>query len=109
GTAETVPRDNGEFVVSFMCHAPADHPEIICYVVVDRPNVREQDDAKYSSIISRQILTEILPYLNIPMTEEVSDKEREELLALELSIYTNRVEQEDAEADASANNPEGEQ
>ncbi len=109
GTAETVPRDNGEYVVSFMCHAPADHPEIICYVVVDRPNVREQDDAKYSSIISRQILTEILPYLNIPMTEEVSDKEREELLALELSIYTNRVEQEDAEADASANNPEGEQ
>ena len=77
--------------------------------MVDRPNVREQDDAKYSSIISRQILTEILPYLNIPMTEEVSDKEREELLALELSIYTNRVEQEDAEADASANNPEGEQ
>ncbi len=43
------------------------------------------------------------------MTEEVSDKEREELLALELSIYTNRVEQEDAEADASDNNPEGEQ
>ena len=109
GTAETVPRDNGEYVVSFMCHAPADHPEIICYVVVDRPNVREQDDAKYSSIISRQILTEILPYLNIPMTEEVSDKEREELLALELSIYTNRVEQEDAEADVSDNNPEGEQ
>lgn len=107
GTAETVPRDNGEYVVSFMCHAPADDPEIICYVVVDRPNVREQDDAKYSSIISRQILTEILPYLNIPMTEEVSDKEREELLALELSIYTNRVEKEDAEADASANNPEG--
>ena len=75
--------------------------------MVDRPNVKEQDDAKYASMISHDILTEILPYLNIPMTEEVSDKEREELLALELSIYTNRVEQEDAEADASGNDTEG--
>lgn len=96
GTAETLPRGNREFVVSFMCHAPAENPEIICYVVIDRPNVSEQDDAKYSSIVSRQILTEILPYLNIPMTEEVSEAEREELMALELSIYTNRVNEEDA-------------
>lgn len=96
GTAETLPRGNREFVVSFMCHAPAVNPEIICYVVIDRPNVSEQDDAKYSSIVSRQILTEILPYLNIPMTEEVSEAEREELLALELSIYTNRANEEDA-------------
>ncbi|MCR4932946.1 MAG: hypothetical protein K6A29_01995, partial [Lachnospiraceae bacterium] len=45
---------------------------------------------------SREILTDILPYLNIPMTEDVSDKEREELLQRELSIYTNRVAMEDA-------------
>lgn len=96
GTAETLPRGNKEYVVSFMCHAPAVNPEIICYVVIDRPNVSEQDDAKYSSIVSRQILTEILPYLNIPMTEEVTEAEREELMALELSIYTNRANEEDA-------------
>ena len=55
GTAETVPRGNGEYVVSFMCHAPADDHEIICYVVVDRPNVSVQEDAKYATIISQFI------------------------------------------------------
>lgn len=97
GTAETAPRGTGDYVISFMCHAPADDPEIICYVVIDRPNVSRQDDAKYSSIVSRQILTEVLPYLNIHMTEEVSEKEMQELLELELSVYTNRVEKEDSE------------
>lgn len=97
GTAETVPRGNGEYVVSFMCHAPADNPEIICYVVIDRPNVSVQEDAKYSSIVSKRILTEILPYLNIPMTEKVSESEMEELMELELSVYTNRVEKEETE------------
>lgn len=97
GTAETVPRGNGEYVVSFVCHAPADDPEIICYVVIDRPNVSKQEDAKYSSIVTRQILTEVLPYLNIHMTEELSEKEMQELLDLELSIYTNRVEKEENE------------
>lgn len=96
GTAETLPRGNGEYVVSFMSHAPAVNPEIICYVVIDRPNVSVQEDAKYATIVSREILTDILPYLNIPMTEDVSDKEREELLQRELSIYTNRVAMEDA-------------
>ena len=97
GTAETVPRGNGEYVVSFMCHAPANDPKIICYVVIDRPNVSVQEDAKYSSIVSKKILTEILPYLNIPMTEEVSESEMEELMDLELSVFTNRVEKETEE------------
>lgn len=97
GTAETVPRGTGDYVVSFICHAPADNPEIICYVVIDRPNVAKQEDAKYSSIVTRQILNEILPYLNIYMTEDLSEAEMQELLELELSIYTNRVEKEDAE------------
>ncbi len=107
GTAETVPRGNGEFVVSFICHAPADNPQIICYVVVDRPNVPNQDDAKYSSIITREILTDVLPYLNIPMTEDLSEAQMKELMERELSIYTNRVEREDAME--NENYSEGEQ
>lgn len=39
GTAETLPRDNNEYVVSFMGYAPADDPQVVIYVVVDRPNV----------------------------------------------------------------------
>lgn len=65
GTAETLPRGNQQYVVSFMGYAPADNPQIAIYVVVDRPNVATQDDAKYATRIVRSILTEALPYLGI--------------------------------------------
>lgn len=79
GTAQTFPRGNGEYVVSFMGYAPADDPQIAIYVVVDRPNVAKQDDAKFATGIVRNVLTEVLPYLNIYMTEELSEKEQQEL------------------------------
>lgn len=108
GTAETLPRGNGEYVVSFISHAPADDPEIICYVVIDRPNVSVQEDAKYATIVSKQILTDILPYLDIPMTRELTDSDIEELSQLDLSVLTNRVEtdKEDENGDGNANSPE---
>lgn len=88
GTAETLPRKNGEYVVSFMGYAPADNPEIAIYVVVDRPNVRYQDDAKFATKIVRSILTEVLPYMGIFMTEELSESEIAELEALQIEIMT---------------------
>ena len=78
GTAETIPRKNGEYVVSFMGYAPADDPQIAIYVVVDRANASPQDDAKFATGIVRNVLTEVLPYLNIFMTEELSEKEIQE-------------------------------
>ena len=86
GTAETLPRKNEQYVVSFMGYAPADDPQIAIYVVVDRPNTQYQDDAKFATRVGKKILTEVLPYLNIFMTEELSDKEREELEELKLQI-----------------------
>ncbi len=79
GTAETLPRGNKEYVVSFMGYAPADNPQIAIYVVVDRPNAAKQDDAKFATKIVRNVLTEVLPYLGIYMTEELSDAEIKEL------------------------------
>lgn len=107
GTAETLPRGNHEYVVSFMGYAPADDPQILIYVVVDRPNVPSQDDAKYATRIVRSILTEVLPYLNIFMTEELTDKEREELEELQIQIRTPEGAQE-GELDEEGNpiNPE---
>ncbi len=88
GTAETLPRGNEEYVVSFMGYAPADDPQIAIYVVVDRPNVQYQDDAKFATRIVRSILTEVLPYMGIFMTEELTEEERAELEALQLEIMT---------------------
>lgn len=105
GTAETIDQDTHlrsetDHVVSFIGFAPADDPQIAIYVVVDRPNVSHQGDAKYATGIVRNILTEALPYLNIFMTEELSEKEIEELDALQLEIttqYTKKPEEEGLE------------
>lgn len=98
GTAETLPRGNREYVVSFMGYAPADDPQIAIYVVVDRPNVPGaiMDDAKFATRIVRSILTEVLPYMGIFMTEELSEKEMEELEALQIEIMTPVVSEEEA-------------
>ena len=103
GTAETLPRGNREYVVSFMGYAPADDPQIAIYVVVDRPNVQYQDDAKHATRIVRKVLTEVLPYLNIFMTEELSDEERAELEELQIQIRTPQTEETEEEVDEEGN------
>ena len=103
GTAETVPRTSDDRVVSFMGYAPADDPQIAIYVVVDRPNVVTQGDAKYATGIVKKILTEVLPYLNIFMTEELSDKEREELEELQIQIRTPQGTEEEPLLDEEGN------
>ena len=113
GTAETLPRGNKEYVVSFLGYAPTDNPQIAIYVVVDRPNEIGdlQADAKFATRIVKSILTEVLPYLGIFMTEELTDKEREELEALKIEIMTPAAGQEGEDSsgeNASGESPEGE-
>ncbi|MDE6674328.1 MAG: cell division protein FtsI [Acetatifactor sp.] len=105
GTAQTFDRETGErskteHVVSFIGYAPADDPQIAIYVVVDRANAPSQAEAKFATGIVRNILTEVLPYLNIYMTEELSDTEIKELEERQLAItnqYTQTPENEDLE------------
>lgn len=116
GTAETIDpktnkRSEDEYVVSFMGYAPADDPQIAIYVVVDRVNAEKQDDAKFATGIVRNVLTEVLPYLQIYMTEELSEEEIAELEERELAItnmYTQTPE-EDALEDLDVQEPETEE
>lgn len=89
GTAETYPRGNNEYIVSFMGYAPAEDPQIAVYVVIDRPNYEYQDDATFATYVVRSIMQEVLPYMGIYMTEPVTDDEYEELEELGLAVtYT---------------------
>ena len=106
GTAETIPRDKTNYVVSFMGYAPADNPQIAIYVVVDRPNAVFQDDAKFATKIVRNILTEVLPYMNIYMTEELSETEEEELKNLDIAIKRSNETTPEDEDTVSENEPE---
>ena len=81
----------GQYVVSFMSFAPAENPQIVMYVVIDRPNIIDQSSGavNQSCQLTREIYTEVLPYLNIPMTEPLTEKELEELN--EKGIYTSNI------------------
>ena len=65
GTAQKLPRGNGKYLVSFIGFWPVDDPQVVCYVVVDEPNIADQANSAYPQIIAREIMTEVLPYLNI--------------------------------------------
>ena len=86
GTAEKIPRAQKNYLVSFMGYVPADDPQILCYVVIDRPNVFAQDNARLATVLCRDILTEVLPYENIFMTEPLSEDEIAELSEMQLDF-----------------------
>lgn len=79
GTAEKYPRKMGNYVVSFMGFAPADNPQLVIYVVIDEPNVAAQASARYATLLTRDILTEVLPYMKIYQTEPLTEEEQAEL------------------------------
>ncbi len=89
GTAEKVPRNKRNYVVSFVGFVPVDNPQVLSYVVIDEPNVPKQDQARFATLLTKDIMTEVLPYMNIFMTEELSDTEREELAAMQADFSLN--------------------
>lgn len=69
GTAQkvdpTTKAYEGNYVVSFIGCAPIDDPQVVVYVVVDTPNAENQGSSIYAQEIAREILIELLPYMNI--------------------------------------------
>ncbi len=104
GTAEKYPRKSGNYVVSFMGFAPADDPQIVIYTVIDTPNVASQPHASYATALTRDILTEVLPYMHVFMTEELSEEEKAELdeAALGFARSSNNTLSENAVVSANA-------
>lgn len=74
GTAETLPRENGNYVVSFIGFAPVENPELVIYCVVDEPNSESQSHSYYAQNLVREILKEVFPYMNIYQDEELTGK-----------------------------------
>ena len=70
GTAEKLPRNQGNYLVSFLGFAPYENPELVIYCIVDEPNSEDQPHSYYAQNIVREILEEIYPYMNIYPDEE---------------------------------------
>lgn len=72
GTAQKAGRDGVNYLVSFIGFAPVENPQLVIYCVVDEPNVAEQFHSTYAQNIVREILEEVLPYINIYRDEETT-------------------------------------
>ncbi len=72
GTAQKAGRDGVNYLVSFIGFAPMDDPQIVVYCVVDEPNTIEQYHSTFAQNIAREVLEEILPYMNVYRDEETT-------------------------------------
>lgn len=80
-------RAQGKYLVSFIGYVPQENPQVVIYVVIDEPNVADQAHSSFAQNITREILKEILPYLNIYQDEEY-DPEK----VVDLDIMGNPVQ-----------------
>ena len=71
---ETHLRKKGCYLVSFIGYVPYDNPQLVIYCVVNQPNTEEQAHSYYAQNIVREILEEVLPYMNIYPDEELTGR-----------------------------------
>ena len=95
GTAEKLPRKQGNYVVSFCGFAPADDPKVLVYVVIDEPDTDDQAHSSYASNLFAKIMGDILPYMNIFPNQDLSDisDEVQSQLPQEEGITDNRQDE----------------
>lgn len=78
GTAEKHPRDKERYLVSFLCFAPVEDPQIVCYFIIDEPNIPDQDDASQATVMAHNVLLEVLPYMGIYPNQPITKEPEEE-------------------------------
>ena len=71
GTAEKIPRNQGNFILSFIGFAPVEDPEVVIYCVVDEPDVPEQDMSGAGTMLFQMIAKDLFPYMNIYRTNDI--------------------------------------
>ena len=103
GTAEKLPRGNGNYLLSFIGFAPVDNPEIVIYVVVDEPNTDAQADSGYAQRIAKAIMEEAFPYLGITTINESGEETKTEGTSVEQTEYTDY----DENYEETYDNPDG--
>ncbi len=89
GTAEKLPREANNYVVSFIGYLPQENPQLVIYAVIDTPNQptehEEQAHSTFAQNLAREILEEVLPYMNIYKDEKVK---KDALKKKETNMYT---------------------
>lgn len=75
GTAQHLDKTKDEYILSFLGFAPYDNPQVVCYVLVDNPDVQDNGSSSYACKLFSAIMSEALPYLDIFPTKDVPSGE----------------------------------
>lgn len=98
GTAEKLPRSAKKYLVSFCGFAPVEDPQLLCYVIVDEPNLPGEEAAHstFASGIFSKIMAEALPTIGLyPEGISASEYKAPEVLLPE----SNESEENENEAE----------
>lgn len=90
GTAEKLPRKNHKYLVSFMGFAPYENPQLVIYCTVNEPNAKDEAHSYFAQNITREILKEVLPYMNIYPDEKKTGKNKGLDVTGENAQYTGK-------------------
>ena len=93
GTAQHKDKTDKNYLLSFLGFAPYDKPQVVCYAIVDSPQVENTSSSSYACRLFSAVMTEVLPYMDVYQTREVPQTETEP--AQETTTgETNSAEQE---------------
>lgn len=105
GTAQKIPRGNGKYLISYVGFAPLDDPQVVIYTVVDEPNVEIQSISTYAQYLAHNIMSEILPYMNIFPDEGTDGESVDDGISLE-EIFDMEGEDRTSEGVSDTSVPE---
>ncbi|MBQ2744841.1 MAG: penicillin-binding protein 2 [Lachnospiraceae bacterium] len=106
GTAEKYPRGNGEYLLSFIGFAPYDNPEVVCYVILDNPVVEGSQSTGQVLEIWKNIMTEVLPYMDIFEEDQIVNNESQDE-NIESSVFEDEnIDEMNQQAGVSASEGE---
>ncbi len=100
GTAEKIPRNQGNYVLSFIGFSPVENPQIMLYVAVDEPDVESQSTSGAGALLFHAIMEDLLPYMNVYQSsdEDVTYNGKDEPIS---SPFEGDVEDSTGEASST--------
>lgn len=87
-TSEKLPRKSGKYIASFLSFAPAENPQVIAIVLIDEPQ-GVYYGGQVAGPIMKELLSNILPYLEIEPNYTNEELKMEEVIDIELPDFTN--------------------
>ena len=85
--------DQGKYICSFIGFAPADNPRFVCLIAVDEPNVDQIFGSTVAAPFVREVLEDVLHYMNVRPTEASDTVEVPDLFGLTAEEAAGKLEE----------------